>query len=103
MREKPSNIDRQLIGKADVRAKAVELAIDYGLTVEEFMGAIQMIGVKVSSRSAAARWRVRQRPAKPGGPISQLAAAIIAKVITLRGKALVDLAKHLGVRLDGAR
>ena len=98
-RYKPSTIDRQLIGKPELRMQVEALAMDYGLTIEELVVELAKLGIPVS-RTSAGRYRLRLRPCR-SGPISPLAAGIIAKVLTLRGNELIDLAKRLNVKVAG--
>lgn len=57
------------------------LAANFGLTTDDFVARLAQLGLK-TSRSAAARYRMRIAPRR-GGPVSPLAAQVIAKVLTL--------------------
>lgn len=98
MKHVPSTIDRQLIGKPELRARVDALAIDYGMTVDEFIAAIAELGIHVH-RSSAARYRAKRRPRRHG-PISPMTAAVIAKVLTMSGRELHDLATRLGAKVE---
>ena len=93
---RPSEIDRQLSARPELRDTAVAWALDYGVTLPELVEKLAGIGIK-TSRSAASRWRVKLRP-RTRGAISELRAAVVAKVIATPTHQLDKLAAQLGVR-----
>ena len=97
MKHRPGTIDRQLIGRPELRQKVEEAATDYGLTTDEFVQCLAELGVQ-AHRSAASRYRVKLRPRRHG-PVSPLLAALIAHLFRMTRGQQQQQARQWGVKV----